>query len=139
MGCSIACCAMMCECSYQEAKAYFLERNPEAGIKAVAGYDVHQFLIAYGWIYTKYANKYRWNLEGSPDIWPCEPLEAVNLCSVQAGPNPDLGHSVILLQDGSVLDPLHPEIQRLDVYQYVNSISGWKREDTHAESDRSIP
>ena len=56
--------------------------------------------------------------------WPCEPWADVHICSVES---PAGAHAIVLLRDGTVLDPMTPEPRRLSDYAKVESITAvWK-------------
>jgi hypothetical protein len=115
MGCQIAVTAMLLDCSYAEAKALYPLYN-----NGGQGYFILDTLLAE----QGYAVARLWRHDGlrkcPRDPWPPQPWADVHWCQVinQYG-----GHAVIMLRDGTVLDPALDEPQRLRDYVEVNHVT----------------
>jgi hypothetical protein len=56
-------------------------------------------------------------------IWPPEPWADVHWCEVMAGAASGYAHAVVMLGDGTILDPMSPEPRRLSDYEKVNFVA----------------
>lgn len=65
-------------------------------------------------------------------VWPPVPWTAVHLCEVVV-PGARIGHMVVMLGDGTVLDPLCPEPMRLSAYDTVHSVAAVVKVKTEKE------
>lgn len=115
-GCVIASLAMITGKTYQEVRQAFTGMEQGRGTDWTAmqayladlGYAV-QWRFAYcGYTNQKYTD------------WPPKAWADVHICTVETALG---GHSVIMLQDGSVLDPATPEVKRLTDYQRVMNLA----------------
>lgn len=113
-GCAIAVTAMILGVEYQSALALFLG-HPDIQL----GYGCHvtdSILIEHGYALGR---KYKTTRPGNTlrEIWPVEPWGKVHWCEVmtQAG-----AHAIIMLEDGTVLDPHTPDRTRLDHPDYLS-------------------
>lgn len=58
------------------------------------------------------------------DHWPPAPFAPVHLCRVKFGGRYSAGHWVVMLADGSVLDPSAQLPKQLCNYSFVDSVTG---------------
>lgn len=114
-GCGVAAMAMLTGRTYAEVKASFTN-DFSGGGHSVFMWD--QYLAEHGY---GTARKYRYLYGRERAVWPCEPFADVHLCLVHVVEGP--GHMVVLLRDGTVLDPLTPEPRRLSDYAGVSDIA----------------
>jgi hypothetical protein len=119
-GCTAACLAMILGCSYSEAAAK-LASDPTIFDTQGGGYHVmesqlveHGFAVSRKWRVFQPGNQQR-------DPWPCAPFADLHWCEVIAGPRG--GHAVLMLGDGTVLDPMSDEQKRLSDYAEVNFVA----------------
>jgi hypothetical protein len=119
-GCTAAALAMVLGCTYEEAAAK-LASDPSIFDTQGNGYHVmesqlvqHGFAISRKWRVYQPGNQQR-------DSWPCEPFAALHWCEVIAGPRG--AHAVIMLGDGTVLDPMSDEPKALADYSEVNFVA----------------
>lgn len=119
MGCAVACVAMLMGLSYWNARALFPHFDPAEGVLPL---DAVRVLGEYGWASIEKFEHY------SPERrarrrWPVKPFAPVHLVPVSTTG----WHAVLLLADGTVMDPLTPERRRLSDYPTVHSIIGlWR-------------
>ncbi|WP_426315536.1 hypothetical protein ACN9MF_11485 [Methylobacterium fujisawaense] len=111
-GCAIACCAMVRGVSYAEVRATFGE--PGRGFT----HDVWQeYLARHG-----FAVQHLYRIDqltcAEREVWPLTPWADVHVCSVDAGHGMG-SHLIILLRDGTVLDPATHAARRLADYTSV--------------------
>jgi hypothetical protein len=111
---------MVLGCTYEEAAAK-LASDPSIFDTQGNGYHVmesqlvqHGFAISRKWRVYQPGNQQR-------DSWPCEPFAALHWCEVIAGPRG--AHAVIMLGDGTVLDPMSDEPKTLADYSEVNFVA----------------
>lgn len=111
-GCAIACCAMVRGVSYAEVRATL--GAPGRGFTR----DVwHEYLARHG-----FAIQHLYRIDqlarSEREVWPLAPWADVHLCSVDAGHGMG-SHLVVLLRDGTVLDPATEVARRLADYTDV--------------------
>jgi hypothetical protein len=119
-GCTAAALAMILGCSYAEA-ARKLATDPSIFDTQGSGYHVmesqlvqHGFAVSRKWRVFQPGNQPR-------DPWPCAPFAELHWCEVIAGPRG--AHAVVMLGDGTVLDPMSDEPKRLGDYSEVNFVA----------------
>lgn len=114
-GCVLASLAMLTGQTYAEVKAGFADWA--GGISLL--FDGFTYLAEHGYaVAPKYIHYHP--LKKNRDPWPVEPFADVHLCEVITSQ----AHAVVLLRDGTVLDPNTPEPRRLTDYVKVNVIAG---------------
>jgi hypothetical protein len=117
-GCMIATTAMVLGVSYEDAlKEYPTVKPDESGMD----YGMfEQVVVEHGWAVARKWKHYR---VGGRDreVWPVEPW--ADLHEVQVRISDRMDHSVLMLRDGTVLDPLTPEPRKLSDYSRVMSIA----------------
>jgi hypothetical protein len=118
-GCLVACAAMIMGLSYRETDAMLRRdgyRDPDGTMRQEHGLEC--WLAEQGvalqklWIYGPGSRR--------REPWPPLPWAHFHLCNVHVTQN---YHGVIMLRDGTVLDPLGPEPRRLSDYRAVNSVA----------------
>lgn len=124
MGCGFAALAMLTGRTYAEVRDYFPEFIHRQGC-STASIDPYlgEAGCAIGRIYgttAEYTDE-GWVSRPKPD-WPIAPPAQVNLCHVKVYARSQVHHWVVLLGDGTVLDPETPEPRRLADYHEVLSI-----------------
>lgn len=125
-GCSIAAIAMCVGRDYDTVKAeveMLIEKeiNENRGISHI---EVWEWLIGAGYAWQqKYKYHYKNKLR---DPWPPPPWAPLHYCEVHVSQGSG-GHAVVMLEDGTVLDPLTEAARRLADYHQVNLVMGlWK-------------
>jgi hypothetical protein len=118
-GCTAATLAMVLGCSYEDA-AKKLASDPTIFDTQGSGYHVlesqlvqHGFAVARKWRVYQPGNQKR-------DKWPCDPFADLHWCEVISRGR---GHAVVMLRDGTVLDPMSDEPKRLLDYEEVNFVA----------------
>lgn len=104
-GCGIACVAMITGQGYADVKAAL--PDPEYLVKTGMPF---RHLSDLGYVVD--------NPRHEATTWPPEPFAELHLCEVHVGDAPH-GHMVVMLGDGSVLDPLTTDGRRLTDYEAV--------------------
>lgn len=123
-GCSIACVAMVVGMTYEQTETWFLARGL-ARERMKRGLWDGIWLEALGRLGFSYVQRYRCNpLTNSPrDEWPCAPFAPIHICTadVVAG-----HHAIVMLADGTVLDPFKSERTSLAHadYRQIDQIIG---------------
>lgn len=106
-GCAIACIAMIVGKTYDEMEAWLLKQGlvrsrMEKGIYDriwLEALDVHGFTYAQRYACNAFTNQ-------SPrDPWPPEPFAPLHIACVEVATGMTGSHAVVMLADGSVLDP----------------------------------
>ena len=57
------------------------------------------------------------------DEWPPAPFAGVHVCTVKSNKDSPMRHRVIMLADGTVLDPMTDQPMRLEYYEDVDSVA----------------
>jgi hypothetical protein len=112
-GCAIACCAMIRGVSYAEVRAVF--GSPERGFTHDAW---HEYLARHGFA-TQHLYRVDQLARAEREPWPLAPWADVHLCAVDAGHGMG-SHLVVLLRDGTVLDPATDAARCLGDYPKVS-------------------
>ncbi|MCJ2102421.1 hypothetical protein [Methylobacterium sp. E-046] len=111
-GCAVACCAMIQGVSYAKARASF--GPPGRGFTR----DVWQEYLARHGFAVRHLHRIDHLARVEREVWPLSPWADVHLCSVDAGHGMG-SHLVVLLRDGTVLDPATDAPRRLADYASV--------------------
>lgn len=124
-GCGVAALAMILGRTYAEVKAMLSAQNWQREGATIWVWDA--LLANEGYAV---ARKYRHDAarDCMREVWPPEPFAPIHLCLVRY-PRFTRGHMVVLLADGTVLDPLTPEPRTLDWYDDVDHVAGIARLD----------
>jgi hypothetical protein len=118
-GCGIAALAMLIGATYQDVKVDVLPAFDEHGI---SHFECDTYLAEHGYaVARKYLTITHARQERS--VWPPEPFGDVHLCQVTVRGAIGTAHFVVLLGNGTVLDPLTPEPRRLSDYAYVHNVA----------------
>ena len=126
-GCVIACLAMVTGKSYQEVKQgmrqYWKNEGSDNGTNDEA---FEAYLAARGYAVQHLSHDYIPE-DKLIEPWPPAPWAPIHTADVYA----DGGHAVVVLHDGTVLDPNDTGIKSLDQYHRVYAMQGiWKVSDT---------
>ncbi|HSZ58619.1 MAG TPA: hypothetical protein VK797_23325 [Tepidisphaeraceae bacterium] len=116
-GCVVACLSMITGIPYDEVDAGFHGDREKDGL-GYHQYDAWLNQLGYAvirrfWHYCP--------LQADRADWPCQPFADVHLVCL---PSPMGEHAVVMLKDGSVLDPNESSPKRLSDYPKINSIAG---------------
>jgi hypothetical protein len=122
-GCMAAVLAMLLDVDYDTGAALLTDNKPDilhdTGFSYFTLESVlvnHGFALARKYVTTQPGNKRR-------EHWPVEPWADIHWCEVMAGSANGYAHAVVMLKDGSILDPITPEPKRLTDYVAVNFIA----------------
>lgn len=125
LGCGIACLAMLTGQTYQQVYEDFGSPDLSGESGGITDWDIRNYLKKHGLQFGGWKLKqYVGGEEASP--WPPDPTGSVCLCLVHVYPWSPCSHWVVMLPDGSVLDPvnLSDTPLRLSVYDAVHSVVG---------------
>ena len=125
-GCAIACVAMLAGTTYQDAKAYFQHRQPDAGEKEIAVYDLIEYLKECGWEPCGYRT-FGYSIENGVSPVDTSPLDGAEATIVVVLPTPQLAHAIVLLPDGTVFDPARIGSYQLSDCPKVECLRGFRR------------
>jgi hypothetical protein len=120
-GCAAATVAMLLGISYDAAADLLTGGEPDRLNEQGMGWHVPESqLVQHG-----YAVSRKWRVyqpgNQTREPWPCAPFADLHWCEVIAGPRG--AHAVVMLRDGTVLDPMADEPKRLSDYSEVNFIA----------------
>lgn len=123
-GCGIACLAMLTGHDYDAVASYYPVDLNVTGLY-MAGVDDylvdHGFAVARKLQFMSYFTGEHGRREREP--WPPEPFAEQHLVQVRVYEKAPIDHFVVLLADGTVLDPLTPEPRRLSDYFRIYSVA----------------
>lgn len=117
-GCGMAALAMATGKTYDEVYDWF--KNPDHRKNGITYHEVVSFLGEHG-----YAVNWKWpstqhEEQNKPrEKWPAEPWADVHIVEVQ---NEVMYHYVVMLKDGTVLDPNTPDKKSLSDYKRVTQM-----------------
>lgn len=118
-GCAIACAAMILGVEYDDV-VQTLSPSSVAELEAgkSCGFYIDLFLED-----RSYALCHRWEKRSAPP-WPPTPFADLHIASVLYCEGAPGAHQVVVLRDGTVLDPLHDEPRpSLAVYPKVHNLT----------------
>lgn len=110
--CQVAVCAMILGVSYEEARAFY---PPSPHGRGYSELYIDNILVEHGFAI---ARKYHTNCAAARkrEPWPPEPWADLHFAHVE---NSNGGHAIIVLRDGTVIDPTTREPRRLADYPRV--------------------
>lgn len=122
-GCGVAALAMITCLTYAEVKAWF-DQPFDAPTHGLSHFECDRFLAEHGYAV---ARRYIRLRSGQQYIeraeWPPAPFARVHLCQVRVSEG-GMGHMVVMLGDGRVLDPAWPGQRALADYWQVDNVAG---------------
>jgi hypothetical protein len=120
--CGIACLSIITGNDYDQIIDWF--RPVDFGKNGISHHGMDAYLVEHGYsIGRKF--KYFGVFEKPPrEKWPCEPFAEIHLCEVKVYENAPINHFVVMLRDGTVLDPLSDETKSLKYYHKIHNIAG---------------
>lgn len=128
-GCAIACVAMIVGKTYEEMEAWLAEQGMTRE-RMASGLYAHIYLEALDRHGFAYAQRYRcdpFTNRCDRPAWPPAPFAPIHLCCTNVAVG---SHAVVMLADGSVLDPWNRERTSLahPDYLQVTQVTGvWRR------------
>lgn len=116
-GCQVAVCAMLLGITYAEAATLY--PRPPDNERGFIDLYLDNILVEHGYAI---ARKWRHNAAAGGDRtpWPPAPWADVHWCDVVL---PAGGHAIVMLGDGTVLDPATPQPRRLTDYEKVTMVA----------------
>ena len=116
-GCIVASLAMIVGKSYDDVRADHIFSALESEAKGCSFREVEEYLWRHGFAWQEV---YRCGPPGNTykEVWPPRPWADEHICEVATS----MAHAVVLLRDGTVLDPLTDEPKRLSDYREVYSV-----------------
>ena len=123
-GCAVAALAMVTGKSYAEVRAAFVGHDfststSDIHTSGISHNSVDAYLSSQGYAVRREC-RYDQVLNRPREVWPVEPFTDVHICEVVTS----AGHSVVMLRDGTVLDPNRAEPRSLGDYAAVIYIAG---------------
>jgi hypothetical protein len=120
-GCVVACLAMVRGLSYETVKQEFNGYDfTRTGLRAGV-WD--QYLAECGFAVRRKNRHYSPGRRKWRD-WPCDPFAPLHLCVVLFREGALCSHLVVMLHDGTIVDPLDSSKTRLSDYPAVFSVAG---------------
>jgi len=121
-GCGPAALAMVTGIPYPEVCAWF--KGIDFNKDGIHPYGIDAFLVEHGYATARKGMYYAYI--GSPrrEPWPPVPFADVHICEVRVYENAPINHFVVLLRDGTVLDPLGDERRSLADFFCVHNMVG---------------
>lgn len=121
-GCLVACLAMATGDRYESVREWFTDRGEKfAGGGGITVFEVEAYLGERGFAYRRY---YRW-LPGNTlrTSWPTPPFAPIHIVGVNGAGR----HGVVMLHDGTVLDPSDATPRSIESYSEVAYVIGvWR-------------
>jgi hypothetical protein len=127
-GCQVAVAAMILGVSYDEAFALYEFEDPKAIDKGLSSPWLEVLLYDLGYSLRILRKQRRMRMSGwaknEREQWPPEPWTDLQWCEVEPYENAPIGHCVLMLRDGTVLDPAADQPKRLSDYPSVHTVIG---------------
>ncbi len=121
-GCGIACLAMITGKTYLEVRDELVYYDGSG----LANHIIDEYLADHGYAVARKFEASHWQQKKygrtTREQWPVEPFADVHLCQVETWS--DTNHFVVMLRDGTILDPYNEHIHSLDAYKDVWNIAG---------------
>jgi hypothetical protein len=126
-GCTVAAVAMVVGKTYRDVLAYTTRDFDNDGAQLEDWFD---YLFDHGFCFHRvYRVTHLQGTNKPREVWPPLPFAPLHLCSVMA----DKGsHAVVMLDDGSVLDPAREGRYTLSGYAATSLVLGLFRRDGYA-------
>lgn len=105
--------------SYDDVRAFFPDDLSERGLSQ---HHMEHYLVEHGWCWSR-KTLYEPSTNQEREAWPPEPFGEVHICEVVTSSS----HAVVMLADGTVLDPLTDEPKRLTDYSKVYYVAAVRR------------
>jgi hypothetical protein len=119
-GCAVAAMAMVTGKSYAEVFSAFDPEHYDFERHGLSHFPIADYLAGEGYALRKFTRcDQRLNVTREP--WPVEPFTDVHICEVV---NSVMCHMVVMLGDGTVLDPAVEGPRRLSDYLAVHYVAG---------------
>lgn len=118
-GCLVACMAMIAGLSYQDVRALF----PRVAQGGLTHYAFMDFLARHDFAY-QFLFKFDQTNYAVRDDWPRAPWADAHICGVDAGRGGESSHGVVLLRDGTILDPMADAPRRMSDYPKCGYMCG---------------
>lgn len=125
-GCGVAALAIITNRDYEEVAAYWPGQDLDTQGVYLRGMD--DYLVDHGYTIARklrFLGRFRTadggQIEREP--WPPEPFGEIHLCEVTVSESAPCNHFVVMLKDGSVLDPLDKAPKRLSDYHQVLNVA----------------
>ena len=120
-GCIVACLAMIDGKSYAELRPFYPSVTEKHG--GLTLYDFSNYFTRAGFAF-QLIHAYDRIVSGEHAGWPFAPWADAHLCGVDGGRGGAHSHGVVLLRDGTVLDPSHDTPRRWEDYPRVGYMCG---------------
>lgn len=122
-GCVPACVAMILGVPYDAATKMFAADFQADGVTHDAGVDA---VLGHGWVaVTKKVDAY--NHKDDHREFLLTPFADIHLLTVVTHADCSTGHAVVMLEDGTILDPSEKPLKKED-YWYIRTSTGfWKK------------
>jgi len=118
-GCGIACLAMVIGKTYQDVRSWFKNEKFDRGIST---WELDMYLCEHGYaVARKYPLTQNVVTNQPRDVWPVEPWADVHIWQVRTLSN--TSHFIVLLRDGTVLDPFDGNRKSFGDYQMIENIT----------------
>lgn len=108
--------------TYTQALEFTRKTEEDVGYSGMTHYFFDQVVALHGYAVQR---RFRKNILTDTDhvVWPPEPWSEIHYCSVNTMIGAPIGHSVIMLSDGTVLDPARDTTRKLTDYVEVYSVA----------------
>lgn len=118
-GCSLAALAMVLGKTYREVRSDWLHFEN----RGISFFEYDRYLAEKGYAV---ARIYKHSHASKNDLkqWPIEPFADIHICTVKISDDSSVHHTVVMLRDGTILDPLTPSPRALSDYVRVDNIAG---------------
>jgi len=121
-GCGPAVLAMVCNQTYEDVVQSFGEHDFEK--KGLYWPDLVHYLEAAGFALRMKSKVEGWSNRTERECWPLPPFAPIHIAEVKVAESSPVIHWVVMLHEGTVLDPLSSEPRMLADFHEVYHIAG---------------
>ncbi len=106
-GCAIACVAMIVDKTYDEMEAWFVDQGLARSRleRGITDHIWREALAVLGYVHVQRFQCNAFTNRCDRDPWPPEPFAPLHIACVEVATGMTGSHAVVMLGDGSVLDP----------------------------------
>lgn len=132
-GCGPACLAMVTGHDYADVCAWF--KGIDFAKDGVHPYGIDAYLVEHGYATARKGLYFAYIGSPKREPWPPGPFAEAHICEVRVYESAPINHFVVMLSDGTILDPLTSEDRSLSDYHEVHHVLGVYRVANTAATD----
>ena len=121
-GCGPAALAMVTGHKYADVCAWF--KGIDFSKDGIHPYGIDAYLVEHGYATARKGEYFSYIGSPKREPWPPAPFAESHVCNVRVHESCRINHFVVMLEEGTVLDPLTTDVRRLADYHEVHNVVG---------------